>query len=96
MGVVVSPDGKRVYVANGHAGTVAVIDAASHRVVSTIRAGRRPWGIAMSPDGKRLFTANGASNNVSVIDTDSLRVVANILIGQGSWGVAVVTRSGDR
>ena len=70
MGVVVSPDAKRVYVANGRGGTVSVIDAATNAVVSTIPVGQRPWGIALTPDGKKLYTANGPSNDVSVVDTE--------------------------
>ena len=95
MGVVVSPDAKRVYVANGRGGTVSVIDAATNAVVSTIPVGQRPWGIALTPDGKKLYTANGPSNDVSVVDTEKLQVVKKIPAGKIPWGVAIGSTGGS-
>ena len=84
---MVSPDGRRIYVANGHANSVSVIDAASETLTATIPVGKRPWGIAITPDGRRLYTANGLSDDVSVIDTATLKVIATIPAGKGAWGV---------
>ena len=95
VGVVPSPDGRRVYVAAGGAGAVFVIDAAALRVTGRISVGERPWGIGVTPDGTRLFTANGRSRDVSVVDTGTLREVARIRVGEGPWGVAV-TRARSR
>lgn len=78
VGVVVSPDGRRVYVANGGTNTVSVIDAGTQRVVGRIPVGRRPWGIAITPNGRRLYTANGVSDDVSVIDTATNQVIGTI------------------
>jgi YVTN family beta-propeller protein len=89
MGVVVSPDGKRVYVANGRGKTVSVIDAASDSLVQSIEVGQRPWGIALTPDGAKLYTANGPSNDVSVVETARMLVVKKIPAGKIPWGVAI-------
>jgi YVTN family beta-propeller protein len=89
MGVVVSPDGRRVYVTTGRGGSVIVIDVATNKPTASVKVGERPWGIALSPDGKFLYTANGPSNDVSVVDTDALTVVATIKAGQRPWGVEV-------
>ncbi|MBW3630790.1 MAG: hypothetical protein KY464_16050, partial [Gemmatimonadetes bacterium] len=89
VGVAVSPDGSRVYVATGHAGTVAVIDARTERVIAHVPAGRRPWGIAASPDGRWIYTANGPSDDVTIIDTSTLRPVATLSAGRLPWGVAI-------
>jgi YVTN family beta-propeller protein len=89
MGVVVSTDGKRVYVANGRGGTLSVIDPATNAVTTTIPVGQRPWGIALSRDGGKLYTANGPSNDVSVVDTEKLRVSKKIPVGKIPWGVAI-------
>jgi YVTN family beta-propeller protein len=89
MGVVVSPDGRRVYVANGRGGTVSVIDAASNTVRSTVAVGQRPWGIALTSDAKKLYTANGPSNDVTVIDADQMKVIRKISAGKIPWGVAI-------
>jgi YVTN family beta-propeller protein len=89
MGVVVSTDGKRVYVANGRGGTVSVIDPRTDAVTNTIPVGQRPWGIALTGDGGKLYTANGPSNDVSVIDTKSLQVSKKVPVGKIPWGVAI-------
>lgn len=89
QGIAVTPDGKRVYVANtgasGPNDTVSVIETASgtDTVVATIRVGRAPHGVAVTPDGKRVYVANG-TESVSVIDTNTNAVVTTILLGLGA------------
>jgi YVTN family beta-propeller protein len=90
MSVKVAPDGRRVYVSNGRAGTVSVLDSRSYELLSTIKVGVRPWGMALSPDGKLLYTANGPSNDVSVVDLVSNKEVARLKAGASPWSVAVV------
>ena len=46
-GVGVSPDGKRLYTANGPSGDVSVVDADTLTVITSIKAGRSPWGVAI-------------------------------------------------
>jgi len=90
MGLSLSPDGKRLYVANGRGGTVSIVDTAAGRVVDTIAAvGARPWGVALSPDGRTLYTANGSSNDVSVIDLVARKVTRRIATCRGPWGLAL-------
>ena len=86
MRVRVAPDGNRVYVSDGRAGTVSVIDAHSYAVLATIKVGKRPWGIVLSPDGKYLFAANGPSNDVSVVDLASNKEISRIKAGEGPVG----------
>jgi YVTN family beta-propeller protein len=93
MSVKVSLDGNRVYVSNGRAGTVAVLDAHTYALLSTVKVGIRPWGIALSPDGKLLYTANGPSNDVSVVDLGANKEIARIKAGASPWSVAVVPGS---
>jgi YVTN family beta-propeller protein len=89
VGVVVSPDGKWVYVANGNAGVVSVVDAGRDAVVGRIPVGKRPWGIAVSGDGRTVYTADGLSDTMSVIDAATRRVTARVKVGRQPWGVAV-------
>jgi YVTN family beta-propeller protein len=89
MGLALSPDGKRLYVANGRARTISIIDLATSSVAAQVRVGNRPWGIGVTSDGKFLYTANGSSNDVSVIDTASLNVVSTIRVGKSPWGIAI-------
>jgi YVTN family beta-propeller protein len=88
-GVVISQDAQRLYVATGRGNTVAVIDAASRKLLHMIPVGQRPWGLALTPDGQRLYAANGLSNDVSVIDTATGQVIANVKAGDGPWGIVI-------
>ncbi len=90
MRVLVSPDGRYVYVSNGRAGTVAVFDARSYGLIASAKVGARPWGMALSPDGKYLFTANGPSNDISVVDLNTNQEIKRIKAGESPWGVAIV------
>lgn len=94
MDLVVSPDGKTVYVTTGRGGTVLSLDAETLAEKKEVAVGKRPWGLAISPDGKYLFTANGPSNDVSVVDTATMTVVDTVPAGDGPWGVAVVPANG--
>jgi YVTN family beta-propeller protein len=90
MGMVLSSDGRTLYVANGRGGTVSVIDTVGRRVIGTIAGvGARPWGIALAADGKTLYTANGPSNDVSVIDVASKKVARKIATCRSPWGLAL-------
>lgn len=88
--VRVSPDGRKVYVSNGRAGTVSVIDSHSYALLDSIKVGTRPWGLVISPDGKYLYTANGPSNDVSVVDLQTNKEIARIQAGTSPWGLAIV------
>jgi YVTN family beta-propeller protein len=48
-GVAITPDGKRVYVANNGDGTVSVITTATGSVSAPITVGKNPGGVAMCP-----------------------------------------------
>jgi YVTN family beta-propeller protein len=47
-GVGVTPDGRKLYTANGPAGDVSVVDAVSGAVLRTLPMGGSPWGVAVA------------------------------------------------
>jgi len=96
MRVRVSPDETKLYVSNGRAGTVSVLDTHTYDLLDTIKVGPRPWGIGISPDGKFLFAANGYSNDVSVVDLDTNKEVARVKTGLSPWGIAIVKLTSRR
>ncbi len=89
MSVKMSLDGRKVYVSNGRAGTISVLDSHTYQLLASIKVGTRPWGIALSPDGKFLYSANGPSNDVSVVDLDSNKEVLRVKAGTSPWAVTV-------
>lgn len=46
-GLAMTPDGAKLYSANGLSNDVSVVDTKSRRVVRTIRVGEGPWGVAI-------------------------------------------------
>jgi YVTN family beta-propeller protein len=48
-GLGLTPDGQKLYVANGLSNDVSVIDTASSRILTTIKADDGPWGIVVRP-----------------------------------------------
>lgn len=89
VGVRVTADGSKVFVALGPANRVAVIDGETDEVQDYLLVGQRVWQMAFTPDEKYLFTTNGNSNDVSVIDVAALKVVKSVPVGQQPWGVVV-------
>ncbi len=56
-----SPDGKRLYVAENLADSVAVIDMESATIVQRVAAGRYPYGVVVAPDGRVYVSVWGGS-----------------------------------
>ncbi len=49
IGILISPDGRRAWVANANADVVTVVDIPGRRVLGYARAGREPDGLGYSP-----------------------------------------------
>jgi YVTN family beta-propeller protein len=80
-GLVISPDGLRVYASSDGASTVSVISTVTDRVVTSIEVGRSPHGLAITPDGRRVLVAGFGTNQVIMIDTVRNQVIASIPVG---------------
>jgi YVTN family beta-propeller protein len=83
LGIAVTPDGRRVYVANacyGFCGYVSMIDTATNIVIATIPVGYSPSGVAVAPDGGKVYVANALSGTVSVIATKSNTVIDTVTV----------------
>jgi YVTN family beta-propeller protein len=73
-GIVRSPNGRYVVVANAGSDTLSVIDTRTDKVIETIWAkqspvdlfGASPNALAFDPSGDTLFVANGTQNAVAV------------------------------
>jgi YVTN family beta-propeller protein len=76
--ILASPDGRRVYVANGNSDHVSVIDTDARRVTDSIAVGlfgseypyvgSTPNALALDATGQTLYVANGLDNAVAVVD----------------------------
>ncbi len=80
-GIVISPDGKKLYAAENLNNKIAVVDLATNEVVNRINVGEYPYDCTISKDGKKLYVSNWGARNVGVIDTASNQVIGNIQTG---------------
>jgi YVTN family beta-propeller protein len=89
IGMVVSPDGSKVYLADDLSNAVSVIDTNNKSIINTIpyntstSSSNLVEAVVISPDGKHLYVTHGASYDVtshviSVIDTSNNTVVTGI------------------
>ncbi|TCO86102.1 DNA-binding beta-propeller fold protein YncE [Chthoniobacter flavus] len=77
--MLLSKDGKRLFVANANRNTVSVLDTADGHLIETLLAeltpdalsGNTPNSLALSPDGNRLFVANANINTISVFEVNT-------------------------
>ena len=87
MGVV-SPDGRRVYVANYNDNSVSVVDAWRGVEVGRIHTGINPTRVLLHPSIKYIYVSNRGSGTVSLIDVFTNRIMANIQVGDGPTAMA--------
>ncbi|RXS80938.1 hypothetical protein EST92_16715 [Streptomyces sp. TM32] len=89
IGVVVSPDGSKVYVVNVNGSSVSVINTATNTITNTITGfGVNPVEIALNPAGSKAYVTNNLSTSVSVVDTATNTITNTIAVGNLPWGVA--------
>ena len=89
VGLSITADGKRVFVALGPAARVAVVNAETYQVEKYLLVGQRVWNLALTPDERNLVSTNGVSNDVSIIDVNKLKVLKSIKVGRLPWGVVI-------
>lgn len=101
---LVSPDGKRIYVANighinlnGTSGTVSVINATDYALIKTITVGPWPTTIAITPNSKTLYVtdftpglSSGQIGTVSVINATTLNLTDTIRVGSSPNALATL------
>jgi YVTN family beta-propeller protein len=96
--MLLSPDGKTLYVACSNSTKVSVIDAVSGRGLQTISCalypgaptGNTPCSMALTPDGQMLFVVNADANNVAVFNvTDRTQARPLGFIPVGMYPTAV-------
>jgi YVTN family beta-propeller protein len=86
-----SPDGKRLYVANEDAALASVVEADTGAIVARIKVGREPEGVAVSPNGQWVLVSNESDNSVSVIDSKALKEVNHVVVGKRPRDMAFTT-----
>jgi len=81
-GLVMTPDGAKVYVSSNNSGVVAVIDTATETVTTSITIGTQPAGLAISHDGKHVVVSVQGDGQAAIIDTTSDTMLAKTAVGK--------------
>jgi YVTN family beta-propeller protein len=89
----VSPDGKRLLVANTDSGTVTVVDLVSRKAVREVAAGDHPEGVSWVGGGPLAVATVYGEDAVLLIDTAAGAVVHRFAVADEPYGV-VVTKDG--
>lgn len=78
--IVVTPDGRTLYVSNTQLNSVSAIDAQNFQTLRTVPVGVRPGALVLIPPRAGLLVANGGSNTLSLLDTSRNVVAATIAV----------------
>src|SRR6266849_9641799 len=77
-GIVITPDGRKVYVSSDGASTVSVIDTPTDTIVKSIEVGPNPHGLAISADGRLVLVGAFGTNQALLIDTRTDQIVQRL------------------
>jgi YVTN family beta-propeller protein len=100
--LIVSPDGKTLYVAalglTSVGGTLRAISTETGKTTQpALQVGAVPAWITITPDGSAVYTLNFLSDDVSVVDTAAWKVVATVSTGKDGQGIiGNVTPDGEK
>lgn len=81
-GMVLSPDGRTLFVSGDGSSQVSVIDTTTDSVVRSLTVGPTPHGLALSPDGRRLLVAVYGEDRVAVIDAATGEPVGSLPVAK--------------
>jgi YVTN family beta-propeller protein len=83
-----TPDGKKMYIANEDEGAVTLLDLSSGKRLKQLKVGTEPEGVTTSPDGQFVYVTSESTNDVHVIDTARDEIVAHLKTPQRPRAVA--------
>jgi PQQ-dependent catabolism-associated beta-propeller protein len=90
VGIQMTRDGKRAFVALGKANHVAFVDVAARKVTDLVLVGKRPWNVTLDKAQARLYVVNGLSDDVTVVDVAAAKPIKSIPVGRVPYGLVVV------
>jgi len=99
MGLAISPDNKKVYVAGGQQNRIYIFDLASSKKLGDITCSTSFDGtdysdayigdLVLTKDGNRLYAVDQIGFRMLVVDTKSRKVIHNVKTGRYPFGIAL-------
>ncbi len=84
-GIVISPDGARLYVGHGHgASAVSVIDTRIPALIDSIAVGQAVSRLALSPDGQTLYLNSLSTGRLLKVDATTKAIADSLSLGQAT------------
>ncbi len=90
VGIQMSRDGKRAFVALGRANHVAFVDVPARKVTNLVLVGKRAWNVTLDKAEARLYVVNGLSDDVTVVDVAGAKAIKSIPVGRVPYGLVIV------
>lgn len=88
-GIDAAPDGKEIWTAHRGSGNVSIIDAATKKVVETVKAGTDPYRVKFTPDGKRVLISDPQGGSLLVLDAATRKELKRIPVEGVPAGITV-------
>lgn len=89
-GFDVSPDGRELWAANSHDGTVSVVDVAARKVLQTLALQTRFANrLKFTPDGRRVLISDLGTGQLLVLDVATRKELKRIALGRGASGILI-------
>jgi YVTN family beta-propeller protein len=83
----ISPDGKRLALANTDVGTVSIVDRTTRKKLAEIAVGDAPEGVCWVANGAKLLVTVYGEHGVKIIDPISSKVVGVIKTAHEPYGI---------
>jgi YVTN family beta-propeller protein len=90
VGITMTKDGKRAFIALGRANHVAFVDVASRKVTDLVLVGKRAWNVALDKAEARLLVCNGLSDDLTVVDVAAAKALKTLPVGRVPYMAVIV------
>ena len=90
VGITMTRDGKRAFVALGKANHVAFVDVATRKVEQLVLVGKRVWQVALNRAETQLYAVNGLSDDLTIVDVPSAKPLKTVRVGRVPYMAVVV------
>ncbi|MEY9913155.1 putative alpha-1,2-mannosidase [Catenulispora sp. MAP12-49] len=88
-GEAITPDGKRLFVANNNTNNVTVIDTTTNQVIATVPVGSVAADLAATPDGRTVWVSDFGDGTVQPIDVATLTAGPPVKVGSQAERVMI-------
>jgi len=90
VGITMSKDGRRAYVALGKANHVAFVDVATRKVEQLVLVGKRVWQVSLNKAETQLYAVNGLSDDLTIVDVPGAKALKTVRVGRVPYMAVIV------